>query len=111
MTLPTRIDRSLWRGDNAPSYAWQFPGNFSVAGADYVLTISVGDKTIITADTYSGSLSISGNVGGRVTWSPSQGDTVLLPRGQVASYTLQRQVQGGERRTYAQGFLDAHGAT
>lgn len=110
MTLPVRIDRTLWRGDNAPSLGWQFPDDFAVAGSDYVLAVSVGSQGILTADTYSGSLTIVGNVGGRVIWSPTTDQTALIPLGTIAEYTLQRQVSGGEQRTYVYGFINAQGA-
>lgn len=99
----TLADITVWRGDNAPSVVWQFPGDFTLGGSSFDLSIFVGDAELFTASSEGGTLVVD-NEARRVTWLLTAAQTVQIPAGRLAQYKLRR-ILVESRETLAYGTV------
>lgn len=103
----TLADIIVWRGDNAPAVAWQFPEGFTLGGSIFDLTIFVGDAELLSLSSEAGDLVVDDEAR-RVTWQLSGAETVQIPFGRLAQYKLRR-ILVDSRETLAYGAVLGQG--
>lgn len=115
MPAPDTYDHEIWRGNDSPLVV-RFP-QFDGSGSDFVLTmrfrgaemvrrVSTGELSMLVAPH-----PLTGLTATTVTWPCGHAESRLLPAGRLTRYELERQVPGGEQRTFLQGFMIVREAT
>lgn len=89
-------------GDNAPPIIWNF--DFDLTGSDFLLEIVSRAATILALLASDDALVID-PAAKTVTWTPTVAQSRLIMLGNLSTYRLQRQIEGGEFRTYYNGHV------
>ncbi len=105
--MPLRVDKSIWRGNNAPALTWTLPDEVPITGSSFFLTIGAAGSLLLAKDTVSGTLLLNPTTR-ELRFSYTTAESRLIPAGQIAEYEIERRNAGVEI-TELYGFMSGLG--
>lgn len=97
----TDVTAQVWRGTNE-AQEWAFTNEadnspFDLTGYTVRLRVLVRGTAVITLVSGTDAHLVNGGTSGLVTWTPTVAESRLIPRGERATYELERRATGVER--------------